>query len=70
MIMKFNYDGLWKLLIDKRMKKKDLTVKLGISPTTISKMTKGEPVSLTVLGKIATELGSDIGEIVCLDKEA
>lgn len=69
MNMKFNYDGLWKLLIDKRMKKKDLTVKLGISPTTISKMTKGEPVSLTVLGKIATELESDIGEIVCLDNE-
>lgn len=57
MIMKFNYGGLWKLLIDKRMKKKDLTLKLGISPTTISKMSKGEPVSLTVLGKIATELG-------------
>ncbi len=69
MIMKFNYGGLWKLLIDKRMKKKDLTLKLGISPTTISKMSKGEPVSLTVLGKIATELGSDIGEIVCLDYE-
>jgi hypothetical protein len=34
-----------------------------------SKMTKGEPVSLNVLGKIATELGSDIGEIVCLDNE-
>ena len=67
MIMKFNYGGLWKLLIDKRMKKKDLTLKLGIS--TISKMSKGEPVSLTVLGKIATELGSDIGEIVCLDYE-
>lgn len=69
MIMKFNYGGLWKLLIDKRMKKKDLPLKLGISPTTISKMSKGEPVSLTVLGKIATELGADIGEIVCLDYE-
>ncbi|WP_334299424.1 helix-turn-helix domain-containing protein [Lachnoanaerobaculum sp.] len=69
MILKFDYDGLWKLLIDKKMKKKDLTVKLGISPTTISKMVKGEPVSLTVLGKIATELESDIGEIVCLDNE-
>lgn len=54
MILKFNYDGLWKLLIDKKMKKKDLTVKLEISPTTISKMAKGESVSLTVLGKIAT----------------
>jgi len=40
--MKFNYNGLWKILIDKNMKKKDLIKSIGISPTTISKMTKGE----------------------------
>lgn len=71
MIMKFDYDGLWKLLIDKKMKKKDLTIKLGIfSTAAISKITKGKLVLLTVLGKIETELGSDIGEIVCLDNES
>lgn len=54
MIMKFNYDGLWKLLIDKRIKNKDLTVKLKITTTTISKMTKGESFLLTALRKIET----------------
>lgn len=44
--MKFNYNGLWKLLIDKNMMKKDLMEKTGISPSTISKMTKGEPVNM------------------------
>lgn len=35
--MKFNYNGLWKALIDKNMKKKDLVEKTGVSPTTVSK---------------------------------
>lgn len=68
LIMKFNYNGLWKILIDKNMKKKDLMDKTGISPTTISKMVKGEPVSLAVLGKICSELDSDIGDIITIEK--
>ena len=50
------------------MMKKDLMEKTGISPSTISKMTKGEPVNMQILWKICTELGSDIGELVCIDK--
>ena len=38
--MKFNYNGLWKLLIDNNMKKKDLIDGTGISPTTVAKMIK------------------------------
>ncbi|HEL0009237.1 TPA: helix-turn-helix transcriptional regulator [Streptococcus equi subsp. zooepidemicus] len=67
--MKFNYNGLWKLLIDKNMKKKDLIDRIGISPTTVAKMTKGEAISLSILGKICKELGTDIGNLICLDKE-
>lgn len=66
--MKFNYNGLWKLLIDKNMLKKDLIEKTGISPSTVSKMTKGEPVNMQILWKICNELGSDIGDLVCIDK--
>ncbi|MDO5018326.1 MAG: helix-turn-helix transcriptional regulator [Lagierella massiliensis] len=66
--MKFNYNGLWKVLIDKNMKKKDLIEQTGISPTTISKMTKGEAVSLTVIGKICNKLGTDIGDLICIEK--
>ena len=51
------------------MKKKDLTEQISISPTTISKMTKGEAVSLSVIGKICVLLGTDVGEIISIDKE-
>ena len=67
--MKFNYNGLWKLLIDKNMKKKDLIDETGISPTTISKMVRGEAVSLSVIGKICEELGSDVGDLICIEKD-
>lgn len=66
--MKFNYNGLWKLLIDKKMMKKDLMQRTGISPSTISKMTKGEAVNMQILWKICMELGADIGNLVCIDR--
>lgn len=66
--MKFNYNVLWKILIYKNMKKKELMDKTGISPTTISKMVKGEAVSLAVLGKICQELDSDIGDVITIEK--
>ncbi|WP_103648618.1 helix-turn-helix domain-containing protein [Campylobacter concisus] len=67
--MKFSYNGLWKTLIDKNMKKKDLINKIGVSPTTISKMARGYAVSLTIIGKICEELGTDIGDLICIDKD-
>ncbi len=42
--------------------------KTGISPTTISKMVKGESVFLGLLGKICRELDSDIGDIITIEK--
>ena len=68
--MKFNYNGLWKVLIDKNMKKKDLIDRTGISPTTISKIVRGEAVSLSVIWKICEELGTDVGDLICIDKNA
>ncbi|EEW36583.1 DNA-binding helix-turn-helix protein [Granulicatella adiacens ATCC 49175] len=67
--MKFNYNGLWKTLIDRNMKKKDLIDKTGISPTTVSKMVRGDAVSLTIIGKICEELGTDIGDLICINKD-
>ena len=58
------YNGLWKLLIDKNMKKMDLVQKVGISTSTLAKMGKGEPVSLEVLGKICDKLDCDFGDII------
>ena len=68
-IMKANYKRLWHILLDKNMKKKDLIDRTGISPTTISKMVRGDAVSLTVIGKICEELGSDIGDLICIEKD-
>ena len=50
------------------MMKKDLMEKTGILPSTMAKITKGEPVNMQILWKICTELDSDIGELVCIDK--
>jgi len=67
--MKLNYNGLWKILIDKRMNKTDLKDIMGLSPSTISKMTKGENVSIEIIKKIAIEFNVDIGDIVSLDRD-
>ena len=61
--MSVSYNGLWKLLIDKNMKKVDLINNLGISSSTVAKMTKGETVSMNILEKICDEMDCDFGEI-------
>ncbi len=62
--MSISYNGLWKLLIDKNLKKVDLLERLEISSSTIAKMTKNEAVSLRILEKICRELDCDFGDIV------
>ena len=53
-------------LIDKNMKKKDLIDKIGVLPTTISKMVRGAAVLLTIIGKNCGELWTDIGDLICI----
>ena len=62
--MAISYNGLWKLLIDKNMKKMDLVEKIGISSSTLAKMSKGEAVSMTIMEKICEELNCDFGDIM------
>ena len=62
--MLVNYNKLWKLMIDKNLKKKDLTVMAGISTNAMAKMGKGENVSTEVLGKICAALNCKIEDIV------
>lgn len=59
-----SYKKLFKLLIDRDMKKKDLQAQAGISSTSMSKLARGEQVSLNVLLKICSALNVDIGEVV------
>lgn len=62
--MPISYNKLWKLLIDKGMMKKDLMAEAKISPSTMAKMGKNEPVSMEVLVRICQVLKCDIGDIV------
>lgn len=59
-----SYNKLWKLLIDKGMRKKDLQLAAGISSGVITKMGKGEAVTTTVLAKICKDLDCNIGDIM------
>ena len=71
--MAVSYKRLWKLLIDKDMKKKELCRKAGISSSSLTKMGKGGHVTTEVLAKICTALDctvDDIMEIITEDENA
>lgn len=67
--MAVSYNGLWKLLIDKNMKKMDLVEKIGISSSTLAKMSKGETVSMAIMEKICEELNCDFGDIINYERK-
>ena len=61
--MAISYKKLWKLLIDRDMKKKDLIATSGVSQSSITKMGKNENVNTEVLVRICRALHCDIGDI-------
>ncbi|HZJ91103.1 MAG TPA: helix-turn-helix transcriptional regulator [Oscillospiraceae bacterium] len=67
--MEVSYKKLWKLLIDKDMKKKDLLATAGISWASVTKLSKGQTVSMEVLMKICKALDCNIGDIMDLIPE-
>ena len=62
--MAVSYKKLWKLLIDKDMKKKDLCAKAGISSASVTKMGRNGHVTTEILLKICTALNCQIEDIV------
>ena len=62
--MALSYIKLWKLLIDKNIKKLELIDMANISNNTLAKLGKNEPVAMTVLEKICSVLNCNIGDIV------
>ena len=62
--MAVSYKKLWKLLIDKDMKKKDLREAANLSPSLIAKMGRNENVTTEVLSRICAALSCDIGDIM------
>lgn len=61
--MNVDYKKLWKLLIDKDMKKTDLIPVAGISSNVLAKMNKGEFVSMESIQKVCRALDCDVGDI-------
>ena len=62
--MAVSYKKLWKLLIDKDMKKKDLRIATGITTTALAKLGKNEHVNTEILAKICKVLECNIEDIV------
>ena len=62
--MRISYNKLWKMLIDKNMKKSDLKEKAGISSASIAKLGKGDNITTDVLWRICNELHCDFGDIM------
>lgn len=64
-----DYRKLWKLLIDKKMKKTELITLAGISTNVLAKLNKGGFISMDSLQKICKALHCDVGDICVINDE-
>ena len=65
--MELSYNNLWKILIDKKMKKGTLCSEAEISTSTMSKMKRNQPVSLAIIVKICEVLDCNINDVVTIE---
>lgn len=62
--MVISYNKLWKLMIDKNLKKMQLKEMVNIGTTTLARLGKNEPVGLEVMMRICKVLECDIGDVM------
>ena len=62
--MRISYNKLWKMLIDKNMKKSDLKEKAGISSTSLAKLGKGDNITTDVLLRVCEAMDCRIEDIL------
>ena len=67
--IKISYKPLWRLLLERDMTKVDLRKKTQIAPSTFTKMSNNEQVSLDILARICLELGCGFDDIVMISPE-
>ncbi len=67
--MAISYKKLWKLLIDRDMKKKDLQKISGVSSASITKLGKNENVNTEIINKICLALKCDVSDIMEITEE-
>lgn len=68
--MAISYNKLWKLLIDKRLKKRDLQKMANISGSSIAKLGRNENVNTDILFRICIALNCDISDIMEIEKSS
>lgn len=66
--MRITYKKLWKLLIDKNLKKTDLLSLANISTVTLAKLSKDENVSTEILTRICEALNCSLNDITELEE--
>ena len=62
--MAVSYVKLWKLLLDKQLKRVDLKEVAGISSSTLAKFGKNDYVSMEIMERVCTALDMDIGDVM------
>ena len=62
--MAISYNRLWKLLVDKKMRKADLRTAAGIAPNTMTRLRRDEEVTLSGLNRICVALDVNIGDVM------
>lgn len=62
--MAINYNKLWKILIDKKMKRTDLIKQAKISSNVLARMGREQPVSLDSIEKICSYLDCKVDDIL------
>ena len=62
--MELSYKKLWKMLVERDMKKIDLQTSAGLAANTMTRLRKAEPVSMEVLWRICVVLGCNIDDVV------
>ncbi len=62
--MAVSYNNLWKLLIDKKLKRTDLKELCGISSNVLAKLGKNEPISMESLEKICVKLNCNVEDVM------
>ena len=67
--MAANYNKLWKILIDRNIRKEDLRVAAGITTTAMAKLGKNETVHMDILLKICKVLDCQIEDILEITEE-
>lgn len=67
--MYFSYKRLWKLLIDRDIRKKDLAAMSGISNSSVTKLTNNENVTTDILLKICNALNCELSDILEIVRE-